>query len=98
VPQGACARLITTPLAADTFHLFARRKNGAVVVGGKEMFCITPTAFEIAARGDCARSKQQEAGFVRTNTSGQPGFTARIGEKGLVPSPPRAPVQAAMPK
>ncbi len=91
VPGGACARLITTPLAADTFHLFARRKDGAVLVGGKEIFCVAPTAFEIAARADCARAKQQEAGFVATPTRGQPGFTARIGEKGLTASTPAPP-------
>ncbi len=97
VPGGACARLVTSPLVADTYHLFARSKSGAVVVGGKALFCITPTAFEIAARGDCASRKQQEAGFVATPTGGAAGFTVRIGDKGLI-APPRAISQTAMPK
>jgi len=97
VPGGACARLVTRPLAADSYHLFARRKDGAVVVGGKAMFCITSTAFEIAARGNCATAKHQGAGFVHTPTGGVVGFTVRIGEKGLIPQP-RAISQTAMPK
>jgi len=93
VPGGACARALTTPLAADAFYLFARRKDGTVAAGGKEMFCIAPTPFEIAARGNCATRKQQEAAFVRTPTDGRAGFIARLGEKGLLPPPPRAPAQ-----
>jgi len=97
VPGGACARLVTRPLTSDSWHLFARRKDGTVVVGGKAMFCITPTAFEIAARGECASRKQQDAGFVATPTGGASGLTVHIGEKGLI-APPRAITQTAMPK
>jgi uncharacterized membrane protein len=84
VPRGACARASTAPLAKDAaYYLFARRKDGTPVASGKEMFCIAPAAFEIAVRGDCAARKQQEAGFVRTQTGGLGGYTARIGKAGL---------------
>jgi uncharacterized membrane protein len=84
LPRGACARAVTAPLGAASYFLLARRKDGAVVAGGGEKFCISPTAFEIRERGNCAARQQVEAGFVRTNTGGLAGFTARIGDKGLV--------------
>jgi uncharacterized membrane protein len=84
VPRGACARASTAPLAKGTaYYLFARRKDGTTVASGKEIFCIAPTAFEIAARGGCAARRQQEAGFVRTQTGGLGGYTARIAKAGL---------------
>jgi uncharacterized membrane protein len=84
VARGACARLLTAPLGGANYFLLARRKDGAVVAGGTEKFCINPTAFEIRTRGNCATRRQTEAGFVRTQTGGLPGYTARIGDKGLI--------------
>jgi uncharacterized membrane protein len=83
VPKGACARILTAPLGDSGYYLFARRKDGTPVASGKEMFCITGAAFEIRERGKCAERKQEEAGFLRTPTGGQAGFTARIGKNGL---------------
>ena len=82
--RGACARLLTAPLAGNAYYLLARRKDGNVVAGGTEKFCISPTAFDVRERGNCATRRQIEAGFVRTQTGGQPGYTARIGDKGLI--------------
>jgi uncharacterized membrane protein len=87
VASGACARLLTAPLAGNAYYLLARRKDGTVVAGGAEKFCISPTAFDVRERGNCATRRQGEAGFVRTQTGGQPGYTARIGDKGLTPPP-----------
>lgn len=87
VAPGACARLLTAPLAGNAYYLLARRKDGTVVTGGPEKFCISPTAFDVHERGNCATRRQAEAGFVRTQTGGQPGYTARIGDKGLISSP-----------
>jgi uncharacterized membrane protein len=85
VPPGACARALTTPLAQQTYYLYARRKDGVAVVAGGEKFCIAATAFETGTRGDCAARGQAEAGFLRTQTNGLPGYVARIGDKGLAP-------------
>jgi uncharacterized membrane protein len=84
VPRGACARALTAPLTTGAYFLLARRKDGAVVAGGVEKFCVSPTAFEIRERGNCAARRQAEAGFVRTQTGGLAGYTARIGDKGLI--------------
>jgi len=83
VPKGACARILTTPLGDGAYYLFARRKDGAAVVGGKAMFCITDAAFEIRERGKCAERRQIEAGFLPTPTGGQAGYRARIGRDGV---------------
>ena len=79
-----CARLLTAPLGGNAYYLLARRKDGTVVAGGPEKFCISGAAFEVRERGNCATRRQEEAGFVHTQTNGQPGFTARIGDKGLI--------------
>ena len=88
VAPGACARLLTTPLGGAGYFLLARRKDGTVVAGGEEKFCISPTAFEIGARGSCAARGQVEAGFARIQTGGRAGYTARIGDKGLTAPAP----------
>jgi uncharacterized membrane protein len=87
VAPAACARLLTAPLAGNAYYLLARRKDGTVVAGGAEKFCISPTAFDVQERGKCATRRLGEAGFVRTQTGGRPGYTARIGDKGLIASP-----------
>jgi uncharacterized membrane protein len=84
VPRGACARLLTAPLGAGGYFLLARRKDGTLVAGGTEKFCISPTAFDLRERGNCAARRLVEAGFARTQTGGSAGYTARIGDKGLI--------------
>jgi uncharacterized membrane protein len=91
LPPGACARLLTTPLSGDGFYLLARRKDGKVIVGGAEKFCIAPTAFEIAARGDCAKRDQIEAGFLPTPREGGPGLIVHVGNEGVAAAPAQPP-------
>jgi len=85
VPPLACARAVTTPLANGGYYLFVRHKDGKPVLQGTEIFCVAPTAFEIKDRGNCASRGQAQAGFVRTQTKGQAGYVAHIGETGLIP-------------
>jgi uncharacterized membrane protein len=86
VPPKACARAITTALTADTIYLLARKKDGSVVAGGAEKFCVAAAAFEITQRDHCADLGFAEAGFVRTPTKGLMGYTAHIGDHGLLPT------------
>lgn len=83
IEAGACARAITTPLAADAVYLLAQKKNGAVVAGGPEKFCVTVVEFEIKGREHCAARGLGEAGFVRTATRNVSGYVAHIGDNGL---------------
>ena len=54
IGAGACARLITTPLAANPLWLFAQRPGGAVLVQGPDKFCIATQEFEIEVVKSCA--------------------------------------------
>jgi len=85
VPPGACARVITTPLAGGAYSLFVRHKDGKPIAEGPEKFCIAAAAFENQQQANCAARGQTEAGFQRTPTNGAPGFVAHVGDKGLLP-------------
>ena len=84
IAAGACARTITAALSTDAVWLLAQKADGTVVAGGPERFCITPLEFEIQRSGDCAARGQTEAGFAKTVTRGAAGYTARVGDTGLM--------------
>ena len=94
IPAGACAHALTQPLTIDKVFVHAEGHNKPHFVDGAEKFCITNITFQIAKGGDCKKRGLNEAGFATTNTQGRSGYTAHIGEKGLLP----APSQASMPK
>jgi uncharacterized membrane protein len=85
VPAGSCARAITTQLSADRIFLHVEKHANAKLVSGPERFCLTDQMFEINGRGDCAKRKLSEAGFVATSTKGLAGYAAHIASQGLVP-------------
>ena len=86
IAPGACARTITTPLAGDAIYLAAQKRNGVLVAGGADKFCVTPQEFEIQGRTNCAARGLVEAGFARTPTGILSGYVAHIGGNGLMPS------------
>lgn len=87
VPPGACARAISTKLTAGKVYLLAERKKGVKLVSGGDIFCVTNITFEIEGRERCPARGLIAAGFAPTNTKGRAGFTAHVGESGLLPSP-----------
>jgi uncharacterized membrane protein len=94
IAPAACARTITTPLAADAVYLLAQKQNGDPVAGGADKFCVTPQEFEIQGRANCASRGYVEAGFAKTVTRGQSGYVAHIGAMGLLPPLPHKALQA----
>ncbi len=98
IEGGACARVITAPLATQAVWLLAQSKEGETVAGGADMFCVAAAAFDINDRSNCAKRGLTEAGFARTDTRGLSGFIARIGEGGLKPPSKDPPRQASMSK
>lgn len=90
IAGGACASVVTTPLAADAVWLLAQTRDGATVVGGPDKFCIAAVEFDIRERDNCPTRGLVEAGFARTPTRGLSGYVARIGTSGLKPPAPRA--------
>lgn len=94
IPAGACAHALTQPLTLDTVYIHAEGHNKPNLVSGPDKFCTTNITFQVTKTGDCGKRGLSETGFAATSTKGRSGYTAHIGEKGLLP----APSQASMPK
>jgi uncharacterized membrane protein len=86
VPAGACAKTMTQPLNTDRVFLHAEKHGNNNLVSGPERFCLTNIEFEIQGRGNCAKRRLNEVGFAATITKGLTGYTAHIGNQGLMPS------------
>ena len=91
IVPGSCAKAVTTPLATDSFYLYALRIDGHVLVGGSEKFCVADIEFDIQGRTGCKNRGLGEAGFAQTPVRGLSGFAAHVGETGLVASRTRSP-------
>jgi uncharacterized membrane protein len=93
IAAGACAHALTQPLTLDKVFIHAEGHNKPNLVSGPDKFCTTNITFQVTKTGDCKKRGLSETGFAATNTKGRSGYTAHIGEKGLLPVP-----QASMPK
>jgi uncharacterized membrane protein len=89
IPPGACAKVLTIALSFDTVYLLAEKHGNNKLVGGTTSFCVADVAFEIFGNTGCAKRGLTDAGFAATNTKGQSGFVAHIGDDGLLPPAPR---------
>lgn len=88
VPPGACAKLLTQPLAFDTVYLLAENHLNPKLVSGSTPFCIADSAFEFSGDKNCTARGVTQTGFAATNTKGKTGFAAHIGNDGLLPAAP----------
>lgn len=95
VPAGACAKVLTEPLAFDAVYLHATRKGNPKLVSGTQNFCVADVAFEIYGNTRCTGRGLSEQGFATTSTKGVAGFAAHIGSNGLLPPPPKLPTASA---
>jgi uncharacterized membrane protein len=99
VAAGTCAHLLTRPLASSRIYLLAERENGTRLVTGKTDFCVTNVTFDIEKRSDCKARGLTPMGFALTDTHGRSGFTAHIGDDGVLPPPRRMqPAYSSNPK
>lgn len=89
VPPAGCATAVTEPLTTDRIYLYADLPGKKPLLSGRNTFCITDIAFEISGKTNCKQRGMREAGFVETSTKGKDGHVARIGPKGLLPTPAR---------
>jgi uncharacterized membrane protein len=92
IPSGACAHALTQPLKLDAVYVHAEGHNKPSLVSGPDKFCTTNITFQVTKTGDCKKRGLNEVGFAATNTKGHAGYTAHIGNNGLLPS------QVTMPK
>jgi uncharacterized membrane protein len=86
IDAGSCATAITTPLAADSLYLFAQKVGGAAVVTGHAKFCVADIEFDIQGRTRCKDRGLNEIGFAETRVKGLTGYSAHIGDTGLLPA------------
>jgi len=89
VPPTTCATTITEPLKTDHVYLLADLPGKKPLLSGPNIFCVTDIAFEISGKANCKQRGMRNAGFAQTNTKGKDGYVARIGPKGLMPTPAR---------
>jgi uncharacterized membrane protein len=91
VPPGACAKVLTMALSFDSVFLLVEKHGNNKLVSGNTTFCVADVAFEIFGNTGCTKRGLTEAGFGATNTKGQTGFVAHIGDDGLLPPAPKLP-------
>jgi uncharacterized membrane protein len=84
VAPAACARAIEKPLPVTDIFLLIENKKGKRVVTGADTFCISDASFDVTDRRRCELRGLKEAGFAATSATSRQGFTARIGEGGLI--------------
>ena len=74
----ACAALLTGPLQARYYYLYAS-DGAAGTWEGKTHFCVAPDAtFKSAGRGNCARRGFDRRGFFEVDTGKQPDWTQTL--------------------
>ena len=88
IAAGSCARLIGDLSGLDSLYLFVQKVGGPPLVTGPNKFCVTDIEFDIQGRSHCAARGMTETGFAETRVKGLAGYSAHVGESGLV-KPPR---------
>jgi len=78
VGPGACAELLTGPLQARYYYLYAS-DGGAGTWDGKFHFCAAPAkSFKAEGRADCAKRGFDSRGFFQIDTGKNPDFTQNL--------------------
>jgi len=78
VAPKACVPLLTGPLQARYYYLYAS-DGGAGVWEGKFHFCVAPAnRFEAKGRADCARRGFDARGFLQIDTGRNPDWTQNL--------------------
>jgi uncharacterized membrane protein len=88
VPPGGCAHAVTEPLKIDRVYLHVEGHNKPTLVSGPAKFCTTSITFQLNGTNDCKKRGLAEAGFAATNTKNMTGYSAHIGNDGLMPQAP----------
>jgi len=89
IAAGSCAKLVADLAGIDSLFLFVQTVNGPALVTGKEKFCVADIEFDIQGRTNCGKRGLSEVGFMETKVRGLSGFSAHVGEQGLVKPLPR---------
>lgn len=78
VKPGLCAGLLTGPLNARYYYLYAT-DGGAGIWAGKTGFCVAPeTRFRATGRADCVGRGFARRGFFEVDTGNKPDWTQTL--------------------
>lgn len=78
IAPGICAGLLTGPLDARYYYLYAS-DGGAGTWEGKTHFCVMPeTKFQAEGRADCAKRGMDRRGFFEVDTGQSPDWTQTL--------------------
>ncbi|MEJ1967496.1 MAG: DUF1036 domain-containing protein [Rhizomicrobium sp.] len=91
IAAGSCAKLAADLTGIESLYLFVQKIGGGPLVTGAEKFCVADIEFDIQGRTKCTQRGLTEAGFAETKVKGLSGYSAHVGEGGLV-KPMRHPV------
>ena len=78
IAPGACAGLLTGPLEARYYYLYAT-DGAAGTWEGKTSFCVAPNGkFTAAGRSDCGKRGFERRGFFEIDTGNRPDWTQSL--------------------
>jgi uncharacterized membrane protein len=79
IKPNACADLITAPLDARYYYLYANDGGSGTWDGSKE-FCTDVQNFSIVGRGHCAARGHNRKGFFQIDTGQAPNWTQSLSD------------------
>ena len=79
ISPRTCSRLVTKPLDARYYYLFATDGAAGTWEGGT-MFCTSTGRFAIEGRGRCTRRGYDRKGFFRIDTGQEPDWTQSLSD------------------
>ena len=80
IGAGACAELITTPLPARYYYLYAVHQDVGGAWDGDRSFCVSTDSFRIKGRRDCLAQGHEVRRFFQVDTGNSPDWTENLAD------------------
>jgi uncharacterized membrane protein len=80
IVAGSCAELITTPLPARYYYLYAVHQDVGGAWDGDRSFCVSKDSFRIKGRSDCLALGHEVRRFFQVDTGNSPDWTENLAD------------------
>ncbi len=80
VVAGACAELVTTPLPARYYYLYAVHQDIGGAWDGDRSFCVANDSFRIKGRRECLAQGHEVRRFFQVDTGNSPDWTENLAD------------------
>lgn len=80
IVAGACAELITTPLPARYYYVYAVHQDVGGAWDGDRSFCVATNSFRIKGRRDCLAQGHEVRRFFQVDTGNSPDWTENLAD------------------